>query len=90
MENLEVADAQSPLAGMAPDLYAVAYRNYTQVVLNVMMKESNQWGQSLQTPSRLQNYIEEARDSARLAEFNEDDSPVPPLSAEENSYDSAG
>lgn len=92
LENLEVADAQSPLDDMKDDLiYRAALQAYAQGTLSVMRDETAQWGQLIKTPTELQRFVEHQRQKAgavggdaarwnREAEDNESsaDQPRPP------------
>lgn len=60
MENLEVADAQSPLEEMGDDVYWASLLAYTEGTLSVMRDETAQWGQLIKTPEQLQKYVEAA------------------------------
>ena len=60
MENLEVADAQSPLPEMEDDVYWASLLAYTEGTLSVMRDETAQWGQLIKTPEQLQKYVEAA------------------------------
>jgi hypothetical protein len=66
LENLEVADAQSPLSAMDDVVYRAALRAYTEGTLSVMRDETAQWGQLIKTPETLEQFIaqEEARAEA--------------------------
>jgi hypothetical protein len=67
-ENLEVADAQSPLPSMDDDLvYRAALRAYAEGTLTVMRDETAQWGQLIKTPATLEAYIVQERAKAEAA-----------------------
>lgn len=67
LENLEVADAQSPLPEMKDDLiYRAALQAYTQGTLSVMRDETAQWGQLIKTPTNLERFVEHQRIKAGL------------------------
>jgi hypothetical protein len=67
-ENLEVADAQSPLPSMEDDLvYRAALRAYAEGTLAVMRDETAQWGQLINTPRALEAFIVQERAKAEAA-----------------------
>jgi hypothetical protein len=57
LENLEVADAASPLEEMEPEVYGQSLRAYVAGTLSVMRDETAQWGQLIRTPSQLQQFM---------------------------------
>jgi hypothetical protein len=57
LENLEVADAASPLEEMEPEVYGQSLRAYVAGTLSVMRDETAQWGQLIRTPSQLQQFV---------------------------------
>jgi hypothetical protein len=57
LENLEVADAQSPLPAMDDLVFRAALRAYTEGTLSVMRDETAQWGQLIKTPASLEAFI---------------------------------
>lgn len=59
-ENLEVADAQSPLPEMEDDVYWASLLAYAEGTLSVMRDETAQWGQLIKTPEQLQKYVDAA------------------------------
>ncbi len=65
LENIEVADAQSPLPDMDDVIYAASVRAFTEGTLAVMNDETAQWGQSIRTPPQLERFVAEQRDRAR-------------------------
>ena len=65
LENLEVADSQSPMDEMDDLTYKAALRAYIENTLRVMAEETAQWGQSVRTPPQLEKFIEEERAKAR-------------------------
>jgi hypothetical protein len=67
LENLEVADSQSPLPEMDDLTYKAALRAYIENTLRVMAEETAQWGQSVRTPPKLEAFIEEERLKAARA-----------------------
>ena len=64
LENIEVADAHSPLDDMDYEHFLASMMAYTEGTLQVMSDESTQWGQSIRTPKGIQAYIDEAREKA--------------------------
>lgn len=67
LQNLEVADAQSPLDAMDDLTYRAALRAYIENTLQVMSEETAQWGQSVRTPPQLQQFIDEEKTKAARA-----------------------
>ena len=63
-ENIEVADAHSPLDDMDDEHFLASMLAYTEGTLQVMSDESTQWGQSIRTPKGIQAYIDEAKEKA--------------------------
>jgi hypothetical protein len=74
LENIEVADAQSPLPDMDDVVYAASVRAFAEGTLVVMSDETAQWGQSIRTPPQLERFITEQRERAQRtggdAEYN--------------------
>jgi hypothetical protein len=74
LENIEVADAQSPLPDMDDVVYAASVRAFTEGTLVVMSDETAQWGQSIRTPPQLERFVAEQRERAQRsggdADFN--------------------
>lgn len=64
LENIEVADAHSPIDDMDDEHFLASILAYTEGTLQVMSDESSQWGQSIRTPKGIQAYIEEAKEKA--------------------------
>lgn len=64
LENIEVADAHSPLGEMDDEHFLASMLAYTEGTLQVMSDESTQWGQSIRTPKGIQAYIDEAKEKA--------------------------
>ena len=60
-ENIEVADALSPLDEMPDDLYRASLTAYSEGTLQVMSDETAQWGQSIRTPKGIQEFVEDAK-----------------------------
>jgi hypothetical protein len=81
LDNLEVADAQSPFLGMGELKYRAALRAYAEGALDVMKDETAQWGQIAKPPQRLDKFIadeiEKARNAGGAATPLED-TPTPP------------
>lgn len=67
LENLEVADAQSPLPAMDDLVYRAALRAYTEGTLSVMRDETAQWGQLIKTPESLEHFIAQETAKAQAA-----------------------
>ncbi len=67
LENLEVADSQSPLDDMDTLTYRAALRAYVENTLQVMSDESAQWGQSVRAPAQLEQFLREEREKALRA-----------------------
>lgn len=61
LENIEVADAQSPYDDMDDLTYRAALRAMIEGTLTVMSDETAQWGQSVRTPVQLDKFVEEER-----------------------------
>jgi hypothetical protein len=64
LENIEVADARSPLPDMDDLTYRASLRAFTEGTLLVMSDETAQWGQSIRVPPQLDQFIEEERRKA--------------------------
>lgn len=65
LENIEVADAQSPSGKITDEIiYRAAFNAYVEGTLSVMSDETAQWGQAIRTPPQLEQYIDEARRKA--------------------------
>ncbi|MEL6525453.1 MAG: hypothetical protein AAFQ07_07050 [Chloroflexota bacterium] len=60
-ENIEVADARSPLPEMEDEYYLASVKAYAEGTLQVMSDETAQWGQSIRTPRSIESFVEEAR-----------------------------
>jgi hypothetical protein len=67
LENLEVADSQSPMDEMDDLTYKAALRAYVENTLRVMAEETAQWGQSVRTPPQLATFVEEEKLKAERA-----------------------
>lgn len=84
LENLEVADAQSPLPQMTEIEYKASLRAYAEGALAVMRDETAQWGQIAQPPQQLEKFLEEERLKAERSGGSADGlvpnrrSPTPP------------
>src|SRR5690606_16460215 len=59
LENIEVADARSPVPQMDDLHYRASLRAFTEGTLLVMSDETAQWGQSIRVPPQLDEFIEE-------------------------------
>lgn len=75
LENLEMADAQSPIEEMDDIEYGAAMTAFAEGTLNVMADETAQWGQLVKTPEDLQVYIDRARQRAARYGGSADDGP---------------
>ncbi|MBK8030130.1 MAG: hypothetical protein IPK17_11630 [Chloroflexi bacterium] len=64
LENLEVADAKSPLADMDDVDYLGSLKAYAHGTLGVMRDETAQWGQIIRTPESLQRFVDAEREIA--------------------------
>lgn len=64
LENIEVADARSPLPDMDDLTYRASVRAYAEGTLQVMQDETTQWGQSVRSPEALDKFIKEEREKA--------------------------
>ncbi len=73
LENLEVADAQSPLPEMEELVYRASLRAYAEGTLSVMRDETAQWGQLPKPPERLETFINEERQKAAQFQGSADD-----------------
>jgi len=62
LQNLEVADAQSPLPAMEDDVYSASLAAYSEGTLNVMREETAQWGSLIKTPASLDAYVNNVLD----------------------------
>lgn len=67
LENLEVADAQSPVPSMDDLVYRAALRAYTEGTLSVMRDETAQWGQLIKTPESLDAFVAQEVAKAQAA-----------------------
>jgi hypothetical protein len=75
LQNIEVADAQSPSDEIEDDLvYRAALNAYAEGTLSVMSDETAQWGQSIRTPPQLDTFI--AREQSRAAKISGDDGKI--------------
>lgn len=63
-ENIEVADAHSPIDSMGLKEYRASLQAYAQGTLDVMSDETSQWGQSIRTPKGMQQYLDKAAEDA--------------------------
>lgn len=70
LENIEVADAQSPMDDMDELTYRAALRAMVEGTLTVMSDETAQWGQSVRTPAQLDKFIEEERTKLERSSSN--------------------
>jgi hypothetical protein len=65
LENIELADAQSPLDDMDDVRYRAGLSAFAEGTLQVMSDETAQWGQSIRTPPQIEQYVESARQQVR-------------------------
>ncbi|MDZ4768544.1 MAG: hypothetical protein SGJ24_05405 [Chloroflexota bacterium] len=56
-DNLEVADAKSPIDSMTFEDYRITLKAYAEGTLAVMRDETAQWGQIIRTPESIDNFI---------------------------------
>ncbi len=93
LENLEVADAQSPLPAMDDLVFRAALRAYTEGTLSVMRDETAQWGQLIKTPASLEQFIVQeatraeaaSQSAAQRVESSLGERTPPPTSGEDSS-----
>lgn len=65
LENIEVADANSPEDIIEEDsTYRAALTAYTEGTLSVMSDETAQFGQAIRTPPQLEQFLEQSRKRA--------------------------
>jgi hypothetical protein len=60
LENLDVADAQSPDEEMDDATYLRALTTYAEGTLSVMSDETAQWGQLIKPPRALENFVSQS------------------------------
>jgi len=82
VENIEFADAQSPIDEMEDPVYAASMAAYTEGTLLVMSDETSQWGQSIRTPPQVQEFIQRMTERAEqykgVADESRQEPPPPP------------
>lgn len=84
LENIEVADAQSPYDDMDDITYRASLRAMVEGTLTVMSDETAQWGQSVRTPAQLEKFVEqeiqkaENRSGATSSGSSTGSNPTPP------------
>jgi hypothetical protein len=62
LENIELADAQSPEREIPDELiYRAAFNAFAEGTLSVMNDETAQWGQAIRTPAQLEKFVEEEK-----------------------------
>jgi hypothetical protein len=61
LNNINKADALSPLAEMPDDIYKLSLQAFAQGTLSVMNDEQAQWGQLIRTPQSLEKFIEDSK-----------------------------
>jgi hypothetical protein len=67
LENIELADARSPVDEMDPVTYRASLRAFTEGTLGVMADETAQWGQMIRTPPQLETFLENEQQIANRA-----------------------
>ena len=77
LENLEVADALSPSDKIEDNVvYRASTRAYAEGALTVMSDETAQWGQSIRTPSQIDQFVAEERAKVeRLLDQEDEEAP---------------
>jgi hypothetical protein len=84
VENIEFADAQSPIEDMEDPIYRASMTAYTEGTLLVMSDETSQWGQSIRTPPQTSEFIarmaKEAEKFKGVAEPSRQEPPPEPKS----------
>lgn len=75
LDNLEVADAQSPVPEMVDIDYSASLAAFAEGTLSVMSDETAQWGQLVKTPESLQAYIDQARNRSAAVSGSAQDLP---------------
>jgi hypothetical protein len=61
LNNINKADALSPLDEMPDDIYKISLQAFAQGTLSVMNDEQAQWGQLIRTPQSLEKFIEDSK-----------------------------
>ena len=61
LNNINKADALSPLPEMPDDIYKLSLQAFTLGTLSVMNDEQAQWGQLIRTPQSLEKFIEDSK-----------------------------
>jgi hypothetical protein len=64
VENIEFADAQSPLPEMDDAVYRQSINAFAEGTLLVMSDETAQWGQSIRTPPQVADFVAKMREKA--------------------------
>jgi predicted PurR-regulated permease PerM len=64
VENIEFADAQSPMAEMDDAVYRQSINAFVEGTLLVMSDETAQWGQSIRTPPQVADFVAKMREKA--------------------------
>lgn len=64
-ENLQVADALSPLDEMPNNIYQTTLEGFAEATLMVMSDETAQWGQSIRTPESIEQFIKRQSEAAK-------------------------
>lgn len=73
LENLEVADAESPYDDMTDLEYKASLRAYAEGALGIMRDEAAQWGLTARAPQQLEKFLDEEREKARRLGGSADD-----------------
>lgn len=64
VENIEFADAQSPMHEMDDAVYRQSMNAFAEGTLLVMSDETAQWGQSIRTPPQVADFVAKMREKA--------------------------
>jgi hypothetical protein len=59
LENIEIADAKSPIDDMELPQYKAQFKGYAEGTLSVMRDETAQWGQVIRTPKQIDEFVEQ-------------------------------
>ena len=78
LENIEVADAQSPDEEMDDEMYEKALRAYAEGALAVKNDETAQWGQLIRPPQQLETFIAQAQTQVARAQSEATGTPSTP------------
>ena len=75
IENIEVADARSPLEEMDDIDYLASLQAFSEGTLQVMSDETAQWGQSIRTPRAIEEFVKDALKKTN-ADTNDSDNSI--------------